>query len=114
MVYIGLPNIKLPQGKPLFLPTKDLKCISQLSRDVQETRIKLPVRAQLSIPDQNTAIAIAGRRQPSAPSCLSSQQEALDRKQSHLRIQLLNWLVVSHGAGCLLGVHAAEKISLDL
>lgn len=80
MVYIGLPNIKLPQGRPLFLPTKHLKRISRLSRYVQETRIKPPVRAQLSIPDQNTAIRIAGRRWP---GCLNSQEGALHRKQTH-------------------------------
>lgn len=63
MVYIGLPIIKLLQGRSLFLPPEHLKCISHLSRDVQETMIKLPVTAQLSIRDQNTAIKIAGRRQ---------------------------------------------------
>jgi len=84
MVYLALPKIRLPQGQPLFLPTKNPKGISHSSRDVQETRINLPARAQLSIPDQNTAIGIAGRRWPSTPSCLSSQQEALQKKQTHL------------------------------
>lgn len=83
MVYIGLPNIKLLQGRSLFLPPRHLNCISCLPRDVQETMIKLPVRAQLSIPDQNTAIKIAGRRQSSAPSCLNSQKKALQKRQSH-------------------------------